>query len=705
MIISSIRKNKNFKKLVNAIDKKDIYKNNLKNLNYYTIDKNSSSSKNKNELKSEINLKKEGIFNLSFPYQENEIKKNLAPSQKNEKFYNFQVINSSRLNTERTNYDKLKKNIKTVIKKGNIPLYQKFTINSNENKYQNFKNNNCSNNTFINKVIKNNKTTSFNVYNINKSSKSKNIINIENNSIKNIKSKYTFVKNISMRKEKSNMSYRQIKNNKNLFENNLSRIAKASEKKSSSNSKRKKKLQSSIQKIRENAEVLENNTCFKKINKHHIGNKNRKIHDLKNNSNKSNENNNNINFSININLNLNQIKNQKQRSTTGEQNKKYKKIIKSLRGIKLDLKKIHQTYNAISLTNSERNNNEKIKQELKNNYFKSSKNNINTINHQNNRKKKKICHSKEENKFKKIDDISYKNKEYNQKSFNLKSQKYNVFANSLTKIIPFLKTMKNLKKNTLKRNSPKNIVCKKSITLTNNSNSILVNKTNINLNNKSKLNLKIGLIKQKHKLSSFKCLKANKNNSLILEIPTSSNSNLLNQAKLNNKKNLVNMHIKPLNLKGIINENINTNTYKSLTMREEQNKNKIMKEIKDELLKNNIKNKEERNDINIIKKVSPNKNFINNDAIFDLSPFKIKDILLNQLPKNNISIKQKSSKSNYFIFQCIKGLLKIMIELLMIKGNNSIFIQMKFFSGNQNEYKAIRSQILGIIKNFKNSIQ
>ena len=142
-------------------------------------------------------------------------------------------------------------------------------------------------------------------------------------------------------------------------------------------------------------------------------------------------------------------------------------------------------------------------------------------------------------------------------------------------------------------------------------------------------------------------------------------------------------------------------------MRGEQEKNKILFTKRDELSKSgnnkNIKKKDDKNLLYIINKVSPNKNFINNDAIFELTPLKIKDILMNYLPKYNININHTSSKNNYFVFQCLKGSVKIIIELLQIKENNNlIFIRMKCFSGNQKEYLIIRKQILGIINNLKN---
>ena len=74
---------------------------------------------------------------------------------------------------------------------------------------------------------------------------------------------------------------------------------------------------------------------------------------------------------------------------------------------------------------------------------------------------------------------------------------------------------------------------------------------------------------------------------------------------------------------------------------------------------------------------------------------------MNQLPKYNISIIQKISKTNFFVFHCSKGLNKIIIELFQIKGNNNIFVQIKFISGNHKEFAAIRKQIITTISNFK----
>ena len=145
------------------------------------------------------------------------------------------------MKTDRTNFDKHKHTLKTLIKKENIPLYQKFRLNCNENRHSH-KKNNKSNYNYINKVVKNSKTSSFNVYYMSKSIKLKNInpkINTTNH--KNISSKPNLTKNISVHREKGNMSYRYLNKNKNLFESNLSKILNHSEAKSSSNSKSKVK--------------------------------------------------------------------------------------------------------------------------------------------------------------------------------------------------------------------------------------------------------------------------------------------------------------------------------------------------------------------------------------------------------------------------------------------------------------------------------
>ena len=724
-----LRKDKKFKKM-KISDKKETYKNYFKKIkvnNNNNLEKNTRSQK-KNELATSINQKQTGVFNISFPYQESEISGTLGSSHQKEK-YNFQGINSSRLYTDRSNLDKYKQNIKTIAKKVNLPLYQKFKLNCKENiKNLNNKRKNKTNYHYINKVVKNSKALSFNVYTMNKNIKLKNIYNT-NSSIKNILTKKEFLKNISIKKEKGNMSYRQLYKEKKLFENNLSRILNSSEGKLNSNSTGKNKIHfnnqysistrnkynnsksnKSNQKQRNNGEILEQKLYFKKLKKYKIDNKDRTVQDLRLNSNKSNDNN-NINFSININLNLNQIKNQREKTTT-EQNK-YKKSIKSFKGIKLDLKHIgnnSQTYNGSYWTNSEKNNFDnmfKRKQDKNNNYVKTTKSIMNKISYNYNKQLKNESHSKEENKNKKIDDSYFKNQEKNQKSFQIKNQKYNNYTNSLSKIIPLLKSMNSMKTKSLKKGNTNNFnpFNRKTITLSNNSNSIVINRTNLNLNqNKSTIrqNPKIEKIKQKQKLLNLKHHVSD--NSYSTEIPLSK-SNLIEKAKLNMKKSPINMKMNPLNLKVFINEKKNSNIYKSLTMRGEQNNNNILFNMKHESSKNknkpnkinNIHNKDEKSLIKGITKISPNKVYINNDAIYDISPFKMKEILLKQFPKNNITIIQKSIKGNYFTFHCIKGEIQFIIELSQIKGNNNILVQMKCTSGNQNEFIRIRSQILGII--------
>ena len=165
-----------------------------------------------------------------------------------------------------------------------------------------------------------------------------------------------------------------------------------------------------------------------------------------------------------------------------------------------------------------------------------------------------------------------------------------------------------------------------------------------------------------------------------------------------------NIKMKPLNLKGIMNENKNSDAYKSLTTRGEQAKQQIIISMRDELSKNgNCKNKmHEKYPIQIIKEVYQNKNIIKNDAVFEIVPLKIKDILFLHLPRYNIEINQKNSKDNYFVFHCSKGFLKILIELLKLKENNFIFVKMRLISGSQKDFMLIRKQILDIIHNYKN---
>ena len=737
IILGSLHKNKKFKKLEKKKNKKEIFKNDLKQLklNSYSLEK-ASHSHNKNKLKTSINIKKDATINLSLPFPEADIGNSLAITTKRDKNNNLnQGINTSRINTDRINYEKyfsIKPNIKTVINKGNCPLYQKFTLNCKEYKNAYKKRKFQTNQGFINKVVKNSKTSSFNSYVLNNNLKLK--INNNTNSIKNIKEKNVMVKKISIQKEKEkgNMSHRQTQKEKNLFENNISKILTASEEKSYSLSKSKEKDKintpfSSRNKYtkKNKTKIIKNNgefVCYKKIKKYNIDSKDRKINELKINTNKSNENS-NINFSININLNLNQIKNtlkEKEKITSLEQNKK-----KSLKWMKLDLKRInnnYQIFNRNNLTNSERINGDNILK-IKNNiiytkrkdYINNTKSMLNPTNtfisknYKNNN-----SHSKEEKKYKNIDNNkTFKKKEFKQKSFNCQNKKTNIITNSLTQLLPFLKSMNIIKTKSLKKESPN--LNKKAITLSNNSNSILINKTNNtiinnNQNKKIKLNPKLEQIKQNKKLFNSKFLKNASNYSYITEVPII-NYNLLNQEKNNSKKSpqSSNIKMKPLNLKGILNENKNSYVCKSLTMRGEHAKKKIIISMKHELSKrgNNktkIKNKDEDNSLYIINKVSPNKNLIVNDAVFEMSPIKIKNILLTQLPKYNITIIRKSSKKNNFVFYCVKGLVKLIIELLQIKSNKSIFVQIKYFSGNQKEFLCIRKQILGIIHNFKNNI-
>jgi hypothetical protein len=221
----------------------------------------------------------------------------------------------------------------------------------------------------------------------------------------------------------------------------------------------------------------------------------------------------------------------------------------------------------------------------------------------------------------------------------------------------------------------------------------------LNQNDKSQ-NQKIKQIKNKQKLLNVKNIK-NWNNSYNTEIPLTKNKTL-DQSKFNFKKSPKNMKMKPLNLKGFIKSN-NNNPYsfKSLTVRGDKINNDIFI-IKDELSTSGNKTQNNFQEKYVIKKIKRNEKFINNDAIFDISPLKIKDILLNQLPINNIFITQKSSKENYYVFHCFKGKLKLIIELFQIKENNFVFIKIKCFSGNQKDFVIIRKKILGIINNVKN---
>ena len=254
---------------------------------------------------------------------------------------------------------------------------------------------------------------------------------------------------------------------------------------------------------------------------------------------------------------------------------------------------------------------------------------------------------------------------------------------------------------------------KKSITLNNNSNSIKVNKTNVNINYTSiipnkryKKNSKLDEIKKNQKLLNGRILKNLTNITDLTEIPNN-HYNSINQEKYNLIKSPIegNIIMKPLNLKGMLNESKNLYTYKCLTMRGEQSKNKILTSMKDELSKtgnNKIKMqiKDDKCSINIINKVSPNKNLNNNNAVFETTPFRIKEILLTQLPRYNIIINQKISKNNFFVFHCLKGVLKAIIELSRIKGTNYIYVHIKSLSGSQRDFLQLKRDILTIIRNF-----
>ena len=708
------KKFKKLKKFNKIINKKQIYKNRFKKLNDL---KKIINSQNIKEITNSINFTRDGIINLSFPYHEGDINNTLASSQKREKY-----IFQGRIKTDRTDFDKHKHTLKTLIKKEKIPLYQKFRLNCNENRHSH-KKNNRSNYHYINKVVKNSKTSSFNVYYKNKSIKLKNINSkIKNINNKNIATKANTTKNKSVYKEKGNMSYRHLNKNKNLLESNLSRILNHSEAISNSNSKSKEKNKfqnysqfftskrnkniKNEQKFKNSEENSENNFCYKKVNKFRIESKERKIHNLNLNSNKSNDNN-NINFSININLNLNQIKNKdKDKGTSFEQNK-YKKLVKSLKGIKLDLKNIinnYPTYNGNSVSNLEKNNygnSFKLKKDIflnKKKYFiKISKNKMNFYN----KHAKNESHSKEEKKLKKINS-SFKK----QKSFQSQNKKQNIFTNSLSKILPFLKSMNSMKVRSQKKTSHNNINnqndnSKNGNTFSNKSNSIIINKVKVNLNqNDIRQNQKIKQIKNQKNILNFKNIK-NWNNSYNTEIPITKNKTL-DQSKFNFKKSPINMKMKPLNLKGFIKSNNNNPfSFKSLTMRGDKTNNDILI-AKDELSTSENKTQNNYQEKYVIKKIKKNEKYINNDAIFDMTPMKIKDILLNQLPINNIFISQKSSKENYYVFHCFKGKLKLIIELFQIKENNFVFIKIKCFSGNQKDFVIIRKKILGIINNVKN---
>ena len=733
IILSSLHKNKKFKKLKKIKGKHRRIIKNIKNvkLNSYSLEK-SSNSHNIKELNS-IFSKKDANFSICLPHKDND----LEIINKTDKNCISQVINTSRMNTDRINMEKyfsIKQNIRTANRKGIIPLFQKFTLDCNKSKIVDNKKIFKANQRFMNRVVKNSKTKGNNPYNLNKNLKLKKNNNKINYSLKNITTKNQLGKNISIQKEKGNMSYRCVNKDKILIDNTISKILTVSEEKSNSHSKGKGKFHISIpftnpsrnkylitNKIKKNKinRELINYSFINQKMKNYFENKNKKIKELRINTNKSKENN-NINFSININLNLNQIKN-----SLKERDKTSPKLINKIRpfkGIKLNLKKINNNIYQIyrnSLTSTERMNVDnffKIKQDIifnkKNNFTPKNKNLINKINNN------ILNHSKNNNSISKEEYIINKNRnkrhrkqEYKQKSFMNQNTKMRIFTNSLSKIFPYLKSMNCLKKKTLIKRSPN--MNKNSITLNNNSDSLKINKTNIDINyttiipNKRYIkNSKLEQIKQNQKLLNSKILNHLTNNADIAEIPIN-HYNSLNQEKYNLIKSPVdsNTRMKPLNLKGTFKENKNLYTCKCLTMRGEQSKNKILTSINDELSQNgNTEIKKQKKDdkytINIINKVSPNKNLNNNNEIFETTPFKIKDILLTQLPRYNITINQKISKNNFFVFHCLKGVLKVIVELSQIKGSNYIYVHIKSLNGSQKDFLHLKRQILAIIRNY-----
>jgi hypothetical protein len=237
---------------------------------------------------------------------------------------------------------------------------------------------------------------------------------------------------------------------------------------------------------------------------------------------------------------------------------------------------------------------------------------------------------------------------------------------------------------------------------------------NVNTNNnilinpiKNRVNPKIEQIKQTQNFINFKNPKNFTNNSYLTDLPNNNNNNILSDRN-HSKKSPNNLKMKPLNLKRVLNDRKNSYVYKSLTMRGDQAKNKILISIKDELLKsgknkNKVKKNDKLDNKQIINTVSLNQK-MQKDAIFGMSPFKIRDLLLTHLPKNDINIKQKSTSNNYFVFLCLKGTVKMIVELLQIKGTNFILVHMKYYSGNQDEFAIIKKQILSILNRFKNMV-
>ena len=62
-----------------------------------------------------------------------------------------------------------------------------------------------------------------------------------------------------------------------------------------------------------------------------------------------------------------------------------------------------------------------------------------------------------------------------------------------------------------------------------------------------------------------------------------------------------------------------------------------------------------------------------------------------------------STTNNYFVFLSSKGTVKMIIELLQIKGSNYILVHLKYCSGIQEEFTMMRKQILTILNHFRNT--
>ena len=723
-----IKKNQNNKNRTKNIKKED-YKTHIENLklnNYMKIE-----NKKSKDVNNRINLKKGISFNLNYPINSNDIRNTLILSSKEEKVkVNSNQTNPS-FNTDRIIYindESPKQNNKIkIIKKGNMNLFTKLDIKKIKdihlNKKQKIKH------EFIHKIINSTKTPMIKSYNTFRKNNEKKGINFGMNN-KNNYFRNRLIKNKNLQKEKekekANLSYNHKE--KYLFDNITSKILNISERRANSNSQTKYNKEykaffnsSNLYNIpkknnnnkNSNKIILQdNNSYYKRKKNTNIRDSNKIINDLKIISNRYKDNR-NINLNLSINLNLNEINGHKESMSTFRA-KKNREIIKKIKNNKTEIVEKtskNKTNNKAHLNTAHINSYSKI---LKNkiDIFYNNKNNANvkkekhllnsmTVNSNNIRKKNKSSkksYSKERHRL-----INF---EIFQNSYQNPPLQFKIFSHNLSRLLPYLKSVNSL--NQLKKGkaaSSYNNLIKKSFTIINQSNSNIMNNTNENIiqkiNNIKKISKirPINKIKNKNKIQSN--IQNKKDISYNSELPINSISieNLSIRNNHSKKKSPQYKHYKLLNLKGTINNKKNF-LEKPKTVRGEESRSKILEEIQNEITKKE-KSKISNRNYYLIKKISKYKNEIREEEMVNIAPLKIKEILIKNLPKNDFSICHKIAKSNYFVFHCVKGLMKIIIELMRIKENNYVYVSIKYISGNKKDFINIKKQIWDIINNKK----